>query len=127
MADRKQKYYNAYYKNFTELLDNLSVILPNDMSLLTFKGFMNIYISTYGINKLVDTMNMYVKNYRDKIKVKDETFFINELTNDFNDSSFVVNEINKIREIWIDPNTTQKSKDIIWKHFQIFAQLSKLI
>lgn len=127
MDARKEKYYKAYFKNFTELLDNLSIIRPNDMSLLAFKGFMNIYISTYGEKSLVDTMNLYVKNYKDKIMKKDETFFINELTQDFKDDSFIVNEIKKIQEIWIDPNTELKHKQIIWKYFQNFAQLSKVI
>lgn len=127
MDARKEKYYNAYFKNFTELLDNLSVIRPNDVSLFAFKGFMNIYVNTYGEKSLVDTMNLYVKNYRDKIMKKDETFFITELTQDFKDDSFVVNEIKKIQEIWIDPKTETKHKEIIWKFFQNFAQLSKVI
>lgn len=127
MDARKEKYYNAYFKNFTELLDNLSVIRPNDVSLFAFKGFMNIYVNTYGEKSLVDTMNLYVKNYRDKIMKKDETFFITELTQDFKDDSFVVNEIKKIQEIWMDPTTETKHKEIIWKFFQNFAQLSKVI
>lgn len=127
MDPRKEKYYHAYFKNFTELLDNLSIIRPNDMSLFAFKGFMNIYISTYGEKSLVDTMNLYVKNYKEKIMKKDETFFINELTQDFKDDSFIVNEIKKIQEIWMDPTTTDKNKEIIWAHFKIFAQLSKII
>jgi hypothetical protein len=127
MNARKEKYYKAYFKNFTELLDNLSVIRQNDLSLLAFKGFMNIYVTTYGEKLLVDTMNLYVKNYKDKIMKKDETFFINELTHDFKDDSFIVNEIKKIQEIWMDPTTTDKHKEIIWKYFQNFAQLSKVI
>lgn len=127
MDARKEKYYNAYFKNFTELLDNLSIIRPNDVSLFAFKGFMNIYVNTYGEKSLVDTMNLYVKNYRDKIMKKDETFFITELTQDFKDDSFVVNEIKKIQEIWMDPKTETKHKEIIWKFFQNFAQLSKVI
>jgi hypothetical protein len=127
MDARKEKYYKAYFKNFTELLDNLSIIRPNDVSLFAFKGFMNIYVNTYGEKSLVDTMNLYVKNYRDKIMKKDETFFINELTQDFKDDSFVVNEIKKIQEIWNDPKTETKHKEIIWKFFQNFAQLSKVI
>jgi hypothetical protein len=127
MAANKQKYYDAYFKNFSELLDNLEIIRPNDMSLMAFKGYMNIYVSTYGLNSLVQHMNLYIKNYKDKIMKQDETFFINELTKDFKDDSFIVNEIKKIQEIWIDPATTDKSKDIIWRYFKVFSQLSSKI
>lgn len=124
---RKQKFYDAYYNNFNELLDNLSVIRPNDISLLTFKGCVSFYVNINGKNSLVDTMNLYIKDYTEKIIKKDESFFLQELIKEFRDDSFVVSEISKIREIWMDPSTTIESKETIWKHFIIFARLSKVI
>lgn len=127
MTSNKEKYYEMYYNNFIELLDNLSVIRPYDSSLLLFKGYKNIFESTYGKKGLVETMDLYVKNYIDKILKKDESFFLTELEKDFKDQSFIVNEIKKIREIWLDSSTTEQHKKIIWKHFIIFAKLSKVI
>lgn len=127
MVNSKDKYYEIYYNNFTELLDNLSVIRPYDTSLLLFKGYKTIFESSNGKKGLVETMDIYIKNYTDKILKKDESFFLTELENDFKDQSFIVNEIKKIREIWLDPTTTEEHKKIIWKHFIIFAKLSKVI
>lgn len=124
---RKQKFYDAYYNNFNELLDNLGIIRPNDMSLLTFKTCVSMYVNINGKNSLVNTMNLYVKDYTEKIIKRDESFFLQELINEFKDDSFIVSEISKIREIWIDPSTSIESKDTIWKHFIIFARLSKII
>lgn len=126
-VSRKQKFYDAYYNNFNELLDNLTIIRPNDISFLTFKGCVSMYVGINGKNSLVDTMNLYIKDYTDKIIKKDESFFLKELINNFKDDSFVVSEISKIREIWMDPSTSLESKEIIWKHFIIFARLSKIL
>lgn len=124
---KKQKFYDAYYNNFNELLDNLTIIRSNDISLLTFKGCISMYVNINGKNSLVDTMNLYIKDYTEKIIKRDESFFLQELIKEFKDDSFIVSEISKIREIWMDPSTTKESKDIIWKHFIIFARLSKII
>ena len=124
---RRDQLYDAYYNNFKELLDNLSRIRINDSSLIVFKSSMYIYVQTYGVKELVNTMNSFVSGYTNKILSKDETFFLEELANDFQDSSFVLNEINKIREIWVDSSTTKAHKDIIWKHFIIFAKLGKAL
>jgi hypothetical protein len=125
----KSKFQDAYYKNFQELMDNLSIIRPDDISLMAFKGSVKLYVATYGVESLVETINIYVKDYKDKILKKDESFFFNELANDLDakDMSFVQEEINKIKEIWSDPSTTKESKDIIWKHFTIFAKLSTFV
>lgn len=123
----KQKYYDAYYKNFNELIDNISVIKPNDSSLSLFKIGANTMVQVSGHNVLVDNINDVVKNYSDKILKRDESFFLNELSNEFSGISFIINEINKIKEIWLDPETSNANKEIIWKHFIIFAKLSKFI
>lgn len=126
-SDKKAKYQEVYYENFKELLDNLSIIRPKDSSLMLFKSAMTMYISAYGIESLVQNMNLYIEGYTAKILKKDESFFLNELENDFSDQTFIVNEIKKIKEIWIDPATTEHSKEIIWKHFRVFAKLSKFV
>lgn len=125
----KVKFQDAYYKNFQELMDNLSVIRPDDISLMAFKGSVKLYVATYGVESLIDTINIYVKDYKDKILKKDESFFFYELADDLDskDMSFVKDEIHKIKEIWSDSNTTKESKDIIWKHFIIFAKLSTFV
>ena len=125
--DGLTKYYDVYYKNFTELLDNLSIIRPYDTSLFLFKSSTGVYVSTYGVRSLVETVNMYIKDYAVQILKKDESFFLENLELHFEDNSFVVNEIKKIKDIWIDPKTSPQHKEIIWKHFIIFAKISKVL
>lgn len=127
MTNKKELVEQKYYENFNELIDNLSVIRPNDTKLYIFKGFTSSYVAFYGVSSLIQNMNNYVKNYTKEILKKDENFFINELKNDFNDDSFIADEISKIKDIWLHPETTIEQKNIIWKHFIIFAKLSKLL
>lgn len=79
---------------------------------------------------VVENFMSCVEPYKDKLINRDESFFINGgLTANLSSTkySFLVDELNKISEIWNRPETSKKTKDGIWKYFQILLNLgSKL-
>jgi hypothetical protein len=78
------------------------------------------------VSNFMDT----VGPYKEKILNKDETFFINGgLTNELSNTeySFLVEEINKITDIWNRIDTPQKTKESIWKYFKVLITLGNTI
>lgn len=75
---------------------------------------------------LVENFTGFIKPYREKILAEDETFFLKGgLTNNIKNTqySFLVDEINKISEIWNKKETTLKTKESIWKYFKVLIAL----
>lgn len=77
--------------------------------------------------KLVVQNFMYcIEPYKDRLLQKDESFFIkgglaNNLKN--TEYGFLIDEINKVSEIWIRPETSDKTKESIWKYFRALITL----
>ena len=117
-----------YCQLFIELLNDLTVIKPYDASLrlliITVNGM--IY---YDSSSFVYTVIEYIKPYNTQILSKDEKFFIKDLISDFDDdtNSFIKDEIKKIHDIWNDPETSDESKENIWKYFILFVKLGNSI
>lgn len=64
--------------------------------------------------------------YIEKILCRDESFFLEGgLTKDIEGGSysFLTDELNKVVTIWNDPNTSKKTKDAIWKYFEILVKI----
>lgn len=79
---------------------------------------------------IVENFMYCVEPYKDKLLKKDESFFINGgLANNLKntDYGFLIDEINKVAEIWNRPETSPKTKESIWKYFHALITLgSKL-
>ena len=113
----------------TVLKDFLSDIYNSypDNSLLVLQQATNAMILT-DPRSVAENFMTCIGPYSDKILSKDESFFLDgglesELATD--EYSFLLEEIKKISKIWKNPETSAKTKNSIWKYFQILIKLGK--
>lgn len=120
---KKQLRLEAFNKIFNEFLNDLNILQPNDSSLILVKAAVSI-IDT---ETLVQQFMEYLEEYTEKILLKDESFFITELPKNLDKDSFAAKEINRVTEIWLDPQTKDDDKECIWKYFICLIKLGKSI
>jgi hypothetical protein len=117
---------SLFTKQFSKLLNDLIDMYPNDRSLFLLQTTVNgmIYLDPEGFTKKVVS---YLEPYNQKILDRDESFFLNEIINEFEDRAFIADEIKKVHNIWIDPETSDNTKESIWKYFIFMVKLGNTI
>lgn len=117
---------SLFTKQFSSLLNDLIDMYPNDRSLFLLQTTVNgmIYLDPEGFTKKVVS---YLEPYNQKILDRDESFFLNEIINEFEDKAFIADEIKKVHNIWIDPETSDNTKESIWKYFIFMVKLGNTI
>lgn len=121
MSEKRQLKLETFRKLFMELINDLEVIRPGDQSLIWFKTAVNILDTQTLVSQFMD----YIGEYSEKILKKDESFFINELHKSVDEGSFAEKEIGKVRTIWLDPDTTDYTKNCIWNYFILLVKLGQ--
>lgn len=123
MVDKKKIFCTV----LTDFLNDIYKSYP-DASLMIFMKMTDALIAT-NPSRVVANFMEYVDPVKDKIKAKDESFFINGgLTQQVSkDHSFLNDEIDKILSIWTDEKTSTKTKDVIWKYFQVLVEIGEKI
>lgn len=123
-AENKQK---VFCKVLSDFLNDIYKSYP-DASLLIFIKLTDTLIAT-NPSKVVANFMQYVEPVKDKIKNKDESFFINGgLSKQVDtDNAFIHDEIDKIISIWKNSNTSLKTKEVIWKYFQVLVEIGEKI
>ena len=99
-----------------------------DKSLLTLITATNAMILV-NPNGVLENFIYCIDPYVEKILCRDENFFIDgglsrELSDNNGSYSFLKDELNKVVNIWNDPSTTLKTKNAIWKYFEVLTKLS---
>ena len=111
---------------FTDLVSQLTRLYPEDSSLRLLQtsaaGMIYMNPESFAI-----TVVEYLAPYNEKILAKDESFFLNEIKDDFEGNSIVADEIKKVHSVWISPETTADTKNTIWKYFIFMVKLGKTI
>ena len=125
MADLKKKI-DLYATVFLELLSDLQVIHPYDSKLKLLSMTVNGMIM-YDKKGFVMTVIEYLEPYYDRILIKDQGFFLNDIENEFEGNSFLTTEIKRIKSIWLDPTTSDTTKESIWKYFTNLVTIGNLI
>jgi hypothetical protein len=75
---------------------------------------------------VVENFMFCIEPYIEKIKNKDISFFLDGgLENSIKEGpyTFLLDELKKISNIWKNPKTSNKTKESIWKYFQILETL----
>lgn len=124
-----EKCVDLFCKIFIELITDLEIMYPKDSSLTLLKLSVNGMI-LYNKRNFVDLVVEYLTPYNTQILQKNEDFFLNNLKDDLkidDGYTFIEEEIKKICNIWKDPSTSLDTKECIWKYFNDFVKLGKLI
>jgi hypothetical protein len=116
---------NLYCNIFKELLDDLEKLYPNDSKLSMLKISCNGMI-LYDPMYIAKTVNNYLFPYYTQILKKDEDFFVNQIEDDFDNDSFISNEIKRIKNIWVQPEIKDTTKETIWRYFKNLVKAGKI-
>lgn len=120
-------------KTFCSILDDFFNDIYQsypDPSLFVLKQMSKAMMKTTPKLVVENFMNC-IEPYKEKLLKKDETFFTegglaNNLKN--TDYGFLIEEINKVSDIWNRKETSHKTKEGIWKYFQALITVgSKVI
>jgi hypothetical protein len=109
---------------FMDLVSQLSQMYPEDSSLILLQTSASgmIYMNP---ESFASTIVDYLAPYNEKILARDESFFLNEIKDEFEGDTIVSDEIKKVHSIWISPDTTDETKSTIWKYFIFMVKLGK--
>jgi hypothetical protein len=124
----KQKATKTFCSILSDFMEDMYKSYPDPSLLILLnatKTMMNV-----SQDAVVKQFMYCIEDYVDKIKTRDESFFIEGgLANNLEGTqySFLLEEINKVAEIWRHPETPQKTKESIWKYFEILEQLGSFI
>lgn len=127
--ERKKTLTSAFCSLFKEFIHSLSQVRPGDNSLKFLENAVNGAI-LLNPGLIVEQFMYCVEGYEDKILERDEDFFLHSLEKDINVSpkdSYIFEEINKVKSIWTDPETSKETKENIWKYLQSFVKLGRSI
>ena len=103
--------------NLAEFLDDLLEILPHEEDLLIMRIFL---IEQMPIDLLIDQINKYVLPHRNKIKNRDEKFFLHD------EGIFGKIDGKKVlhfKDIWKSNALSEKDKEIIFQWFDQFIKI----
>ena len=112
---------------FFDFINDLMTLFPNDPTLLLCKtGAQGSLLIN---NKFIVTeFKTAVLPYSEHILKKNEDYFLHEnFKENFGNDHFISNEINRIVNIWKDPNTSNDTKKMIWIYMIKLVKLSKTI
>lgn len=120
---KKQSRLVIFDQLFNEFLNDLDKYKPGDSTLY----YVKMAISVLSTETLVDQFMEIVGEYSTQILSKDESFFLETLPNDIDSNSFAGQELNKVTQIWKDPNTNNDTKKIMWNYMCSLLKLGQYL
>ena len=118
----------AFTTQMVNLSNEIKALYPNDTDLRLGHNIILLLKNT-NPRKLHTVYYKYVLDYKDQIKNKDESFFINHDFNDLaeknkhQDKTF--NLVDKIKNYWNELSI--ENKETTWIYFQVLTKLSEKI
>lgn len=122
MCDKKNEASVIFNNLFMDFLSDLIEIRPNDSGLLLVQTSVQFITESMLVNQF---MNI-VGPFSDKILNQDESFFLDEIHNHIETDSFVGNEIDRIKTIWLSEDTSDNSKKIIWNYLIALVKFGRI-
>ena len=88
-----------------------------------------MYRTFSGIYKegIVDQMIFFIKPHTQQILDKNESFFLENGKEIVQGDQWLMDEIDRIKGIWVDKSTTFETKEIIWKYMITFVKIGKAL
>ena len=108
-----------FKSNLISFLDELIINFPEEGDLIILRIFLNDQVP---IEEVMKTFCEKSLPFKDAIKKRDETFFMN------NNSLFEKvnqNKVNHFRKLWTSPKLDEEDKEIIWAWYDTFILLAE--
>jgi hypothetical protein len=108
-----------FKSNLISFLDELILNFPEEGDLIILRIFLNDQVP------IEDVMKTFCEKslpFKESIKKRDETFFMN------NNSLFEKvnqNKVNHFRKLWTSPKLDKEDKEIIWAWYDTFITLAE--
>jgi hypothetical protein len=116
-----------FCKIFIELLQDLERLYPLDLSLRVFHQSCNVLIRADPRAFVLQVME-YLQPFTEEILSRNDNFFIEIVSSQFIAlNSYISNELQKIRDIWVNPETSPKTKECVWDYFTLLLKLGSKI
>jgi hypothetical protein len=126
MSDQQLRI-DTFNSLFFDFLNDLSVLFPNDRTLSFCKSSASA-IRMVDAKFIVKEFKAGIAPFTDRILKKDEEYFMkSEFVENFGNDHYIINEINRVINIWKDPNTTKDTKKMVWDYVLKLTKLSKTI
>lgn len=116
---------DAFYNNFSDFLDQLIKVFPEDSDFPTYKMGLFLFQKT---NPAVvpTTLNLHVSPYEEIIRAKNEDFILkHEFSDHIGDDDALDQIIRKLKDQWVAMSPNNKA--CVWQYTTILMELSKRI
>lgn len=100
----------------SKFLDDVINVVPEETDLLLLQALVKTVPSALVMQNFME----FVYPLRDKIKVKDESFF---LSNDNIFGDLETSKVNHFKKIWQSDRLTIEDRDAIWRWFSAFIKI----
>ena len=107
------------HEKMSDFLGELVERFPEESDFLVIRMFM---IEQLPIEDLINKFNKYVMPLRKQVKERNDDFFIQE--EDLFSGIKETGKVAKFKKIWLDPETDDDTKAVIWTWFDKFIQLT---
>jgi len=117
-----------FCKLFDEFLTDVAKIYPGDMSLKLLHNACNMIVAVDSQAFVLEVMS-YIGPYSEEILNRNENFFKNEINKLRKDETvdYIFSEMKKVHDIWVNKETSDNTKECIWKYFTLFVKLGNSI
>lgn len=126
--DNKDIFFKLFNEKLSEFFKDIIILFPNISEFGIFKSGLYFYIiADPSSKKPQDFFNNHISSkpkYREAIKTKDESFFLNDERIEINSLriDYWIKFINQIKKLW--STIDEDNKEIIWKYFYVLMILS---
>ena len=121
----------AFNNIIFKFIDDLIHTFPEEPEFKVYKQTL-VILKAANAKKMCLLFKNYSYNYREKIKNKDDTFFINNNYDDLREASVDTFDedsisaiIDKLKIYWVE--LSNENKEQIWKYLNTMIQLSDLV
>ncbi len=113
---------DAFYGQFSDFLDQLIVVFPDDSDFPTFKTGLHLLQKTNP--KIVpDQVLIHVVPYEATIRARDEKFFLDHGFDDYTSDDALGTVIMKMKSLWA--TLSDNSKKVVWDYIILLMDLAR--
>jgi len=110
-----------FIDNFHQFIERLVKKYPDNTIIKRFKTQISVVNDTL----LINVFNEIISKYRRQIFDRDDEFFLEQSFSEYSvDGIDFEKMVRGIKDLWIHPDTNEKTKDSIWQYLKLLLILS---